>query len=98
MSHTCSADTIAGTDDKIIGKPSNPGREDAVNTLSMLSGRTHKVITGVCILIKEKKIVFAEQTEVEFFDLLQSEIEYYVDNYKPYDKEGPMPSQEWIGR
>ena len=89
------ADTIVVLDDKIIGKPSN--REDAVNTLSMLSGRTHKVITGVCILIKEKKIVFAEQTEVEFFDLLQSEIEYYIDNYKPYDKAGAYAIQEWIG-
>ncbi|MEO8568093.1 MAG: Maf family nucleotide pyrophosphatase [Ginsengibacter sp.] len=89
------ADTIVVLDNKIIGKPSN--REDAVNTLSMLSGRTHKVITGVCILTKEKKIAFAEQTEVEFFDLLQSEIEYYIDNYKPYDKAGAYAIQEWIG-
>lgn len=90
-----SADTIVVLDNKIIGKPS--GREDAINTLSMLSGRMHKVITGVCILTNEKKIVFAEQTEVEFLELLQSEMEYYIDNYTPYDKAGAYAIQEWIG-
>ncbi|HEV8084798.1 MAG TPA: Maf family nucleotide pyrophosphatase [Chitinophagaceae bacterium] len=89
------ADTIVVLDNKIIGKPTR--REDAINTLSMLSGRMHKVITGVCILTKEKKIVFAEQTEVEFCELLQSQVEYYIDNYKPYDKAGAYAIQEWIG-
>ena len=89
------ADTIVVLDNKIIGKPS--GREDAIRTLSMLSGRMHKVITGVCILTNEKKIVFAEQTEVEFFELLPGQIEYYIDNYKPYDKAGAYAIQEWIG-
>ena len=89
------ADTIVVLDNKIIGKPST--RQDAINTLSMLSGRSHHVITGVCILANEKKIVFAEQTKVEFFQLRQSELEYYVDNYKPYDKAGAYAIQEWIG-
>lgn len=89
------ADTIVVLDNKIIGKPS--GRQDAINTLSMLSGRVHKVITGVCILTKEKKILFAEQTEVEFLELLQTEMEYYIDNYNPYDKAGAYAIQEWIG-
>ncbi|MEP6596690.1 MAG: Maf family nucleotide pyrophosphatase [Ginsengibacter sp.] len=89
------ADTIVVLDNKIIGKPS--GREEAINTLSMLSGRKHKVITGVCILSAEKKIVFAEETEVEFHVLSQTHIEYYVDNYKPYDKAGAYAIQEWIG-
>ncbi len=89
------ADTIVVLDNKIIGKPS--GRQHAIDTLSLLSGRTHHVITGVCILTKGKKIVFAEQTEVEFFELGQSELEYYVDNYKPYDKAGSYAIQEWIG-
>ncbi len=89
------ADTIVVLDNKIIGKPS--GRQDAINTLSMLSGRKHRVITGVCILSKEKKIVFAEETEVEFFELLQSQVEYYIDHYKPYDKAGAYAIQEWIG-
>ncbi|MEP7231301.1 MAG: Maf family nucleotide pyrophosphatase [Ginsengibacter sp.] len=89
------ADTIVVLNDEIIGKPS--GRQDAINTLSMLSGRKHRVITGVCILAKEKKIIFAEETEVEFFELLQSQIEYYIDHYKPYDKAGAYAIQEWIG-
>ncbi len=96
IDHTIlAADTIVVLDNKIIGKPYD--REDAINTLSMLSGRTHRVITGVCILTNEKKIVFAEQTEVEFFELLQNEMEYYIDNYKPYDKAGAYAIQEWIG-
>ncbi len=89
------ADTIVVLGNKIIGKPSN--RDDAINTLSMLSGKMHIVITGVCILTNKKKIVFAEQTEVEFLELSQSEIEYYIDNYKPYDKAGAYAIQEWIG-
>lgn len=89
------ADTIVVLNDKIIGKPS--GREEAINTLSRLSGRKHKVITGVCILSGEKKIIFAEQTEVEFIVLSEEQIEHYVDNYKPYDKAGAYAIQEWIG-
>ncbi|MEO6289990.1 MAG: Maf family protein [Ginsengibacter sp.] len=89
------ADTIVVLNDKIIGKPS--GREEAINTLSRLSGRKHKVITGVCILSGEKKIIFSEQTEVEFIVLSEEQIEHYVDNYKPYDKAGAYAIQEWIG-
>ncbi len=88
------ADTIVVLDNKIIGKPS--GREDAVNTLSMLSGRMHEVITGVCILTKTKT-VFAERTGVEFYELSQNQIEYYIDHYKPFDKAGAYAIQEWIG-
>jgi septum formation protein len=62
-----------------------------------LSGRTHSVITGVCILSAEKKIIFAEKTQVEFYTLSQEQIEYYVDKYKPYDKAGAYAIQEWIG-
>ncbi|MEO6812983.1 MAG: Maf family nucleotide pyrophosphatase [Ginsengibacter sp.] len=89
------ADTIVVLENKIIGKPSD--REDAVKILSGLSGKTHQVITGVCLLSKSKKIVFAEKTEVEFHELISSQIEHYVDNYKPYDKAGAYAIQEWIG-
>ncbi len=89
------ADTIVVIDNKIIGKPS--GREDAIDTLSMLSGRKHFVITGICILTEKNKIVFAEETEVEFHMLSQIQIEHYVDTYKPYDKAGAYAIQEWIG-
>lgn len=89
------ADTIVVLESKIIGKPS--GREQAVKMLAMLSGRTHSVITGVCILSGEKKIVFADETKVEFLTLTQFQIDYYVNKYKPYDKAGAYAIQEWIG-
>ena len=89
------ADTIVVLENKIIGKPKD--REDAVNILSSLSGKQHHVITGVVILYGEKEIVFAEITEVHFHELSLKQIEFYVDNYKPYDKAGAYAIQEWIG-
>lgn len=89
------ADTIVVLENKIIGKPS--GREDAIQTLVTLSGKVHKVITGVSILSGEKKKEFAEETLVEFHELSQKQIEHYVDQYKPYDKAGAYAIQEWIG-
>jgi len=90
-----SADTIVVLKNEIIGKPTD--RKDAIKILSALSGNEHRVITGVCILSGNKKIEFAEETEVEFHMLSLSQIEYYVDHYKPYDKAGAYAIQEWIG-
>lgn len=89
------ADTIVVLQNEIIGKPKD--REDAVSILSRLSGRLHRVITGVVLLTKEKEIAFAEITEVEFHELSRAQIEFYVDQYKPYDKAGAYAIQEWIG-
>lgn len=89
------ADTIVVLQNKIIGKPKD--RADAINILSSLSGKQHRVVTGVVILHDEKEIAFAETTEVHFHELSQSQIEFYVDNYKPYDKAGAYAIQEWIG-
>jgi septum formation protein len=89
------ADTIVVLENKIIGKPKD--REHAIQILSNLSGKTHQVITGVCILSGGKKRLFAEETEVEFHPLSLSQIEYYVDHFKPYDKAGAYAIQEWIG-
>jgi len=89
------ADTIVVLGDDIIGKPTN--REDAIRILSLLSGKAHQVITGVCILSATKKIVFAEETSVTFHPLTINQIEYYVDHYRPYDKAGAYAIQEWIG-
>lgn len=89
------ADTIVVLENKIIGKPAD--REEAIKILTALSGKVHKVITGVYILSGKKKIEFAEQTEVEFHELSFSQIEFYVDKYKPYDKAGAYAIQEWIG-
>ena len=89
------ADTIVVLGDDIIGKPTD--KEDAIRILSLLSGKTHKVITGVCILSVTKKIVFAETTFVTFHPLTIHQVEHYVDQYKPYDKAGAYAIQEWIG-
>ncbi len=89
------ADTIVMLDEKVIGKPKN--RKDAINILQSLSGKKHEVITGVVILHKEKRIVFADVTEVVFHPLTRTQIEFYIDKYKPYDKAGAYAIQEWIG-
>lgn len=89
------ADTIVVFKKHIIGKPKD--REDAVSILTQLSGKKHQVITGVFIFHKEKQIAFAETTEVQFHELSRQQIEFYIDNYKPYDKAGAYAIQEWIG-
>ena len=89
------ADTIVVLRDSILGKPVH--REEAISMLLALSGEKHKVITGVAILKDDLEIVFADTTEVEFHHLTESEIEFYVDKYKPYDKAGAYAIQEWIG-
>jgi septum formation protein len=89
------ADTIVVLQKDIIGKPKD--REDAIKILTALSGKQHQVITGVVILHEEKEIAFAETTEVHFHELNVAQIEFYVDNYKPYDKAGAYAIQEWIG-
>lgn len=89
------ADTIVVLGDNIIGKPVH--REDAVSILLALSGEKHKVITGVVIRKGDIEIAFADTTEVEFHNITVTEIEFYVDKYKPYDKAGAYAIQEWIG-
>lgn len=89
------ADTIVVLGDEIIGKPVD--RDDAIRILGNLSGKTHLVITGVFILYNKKEISFADSTSVTFHDLSPEQIEFYVDNYKPYDKAGAYAIQEWIG-
>jgi len=89
------ADTLVVLEDEILGKPAD--RKEAINILKKLSGKTHKVITGVCILSSSNRIIFSEETEVEFKPLSKKQIEYYVDNYQPYDKAGAYAIQEWIG-
>ncbi len=89
------ADTIVLNDDVIYGKPTD--KSEAVNMLSNLSGKTHMVITGVCLAAHEKQISFSSITEVTFGVLTAQEIEYYVDNYLPFDKAGAYGIQDWIG-
>jgi nucleoside triphosphate pyrophosphatase len=89
------ADTIVVIDGKILGKPAN--ETEASVMLKELSGKTHLVITGVCILYNHQEIVFADTTEVEFHDLTDQQIDFYIEKYKPYDKAGAYAIQEWIG-
>ena len=89
------ADTIVVLDNEIIGKPIN--RQHALEILKRISGRKHIVITGVVIHHNDKEVAFSVSTEVEFHDLDTKQIEYYVDNYEPFDKAGAYAIQEWIG-
>ncbi len=89
------ADTIVVLDSEIIGKPAD--RQNAINILTRLSGKTHKVITGVVLMHAKGEIAFADVTAVEFHPLTSDQIEFYVDKYKPYDKAGAYAIQEWIG-
>ena len=85
-------DTVVTLDGGIFGKPS--GREDAVRMLSALSGRTHTVLTGVCILYGEQSLRFESASDVTFFALTPGEIESYCDTPEPYDKAGSYGIQE----
>ena len=90
-----SADTVVILDEQIIGKPKN--KIEAAKMLQSLSNRNHKVMTGVCIKSKDKTISFSNTTKVFFKELTSSEINYYIENYKPFDKAGSYGIQEWIG-
>ena len=89
------ADTVVVLHETIIGKPTN--REEAIISLQQLSGQIHKVITGVALLYQDKESTFSEITLVEFHELTNAQIEFYVDKYQPYDKAGGYAIQEWIG-
>tara|TARA_B100001741_G_C16541457_1_gene594537 strand:+ start:137 stop:718 length:582 start_codon:yes stop_codon:yes gene_type:complete len=89
------ADTVVLLKDEILTKPRD--EEDAKHILSKISLNTHKVITGVCILVNDKKISFSETTEVSFNKIDTNEIDYYIKKYKPFDKAGSYGIQEWIG-
>jgi len=89
------ADSIVILDDVIFEKPKD--RDDAIRILKCLSGNKHQVITGVCLLTKDKERCFSGLSEVYFDELTEEEIEYYIDEYQPYDKAGSYGVQEWIG-
>lgn len=89
------ADTIVYVDGMVLGKPEDEA--DACRMLRMLSGRTHQVITGVCLTTVDFQKSFASVTEVTFDTLSDEEIGYYVEKYRPMDKAGSYGVQEWIG-
>ena len=89
------SDTIVWLNDKPLEKPKNS--EEATLMLQQLSGKSHEVHTSVCIKTLANELVFSDLTKVFFKELSISEINYYVENYKPFDKAGAYGIQEWIG-
>ena len=89
-----SADTVVIYDDLILGKPKN--FDDALRMLTMLKGKTHKVVTAVCVFDLEtgKKIIKSETSEVTFNDIPEEKIKEYIFKFKPYDKAGSYGIQE----
>ena len=89
------ADTVVVLDGDILEKPAD--RADAIRILKRLSGRKHQVITAVTLTATDIRKAFSVTSSVDFAELDDDEIEYYVDKYKPYDKAGAYGIQEWIG-
>jgi septum formation protein len=89
------ADTIVVLDNQVINKPAD--RAEAIDILTSLSGKKHRVITGVVLKNELKEHSFSVTTHVQFHPLTNEQIAFYVDHYKPYDKAGAYAIQEWIG-
>lgn len=89
------ADTVVIFDENVLGKPKS--FDDARRMLEKLSGKTHQVVTGVCLTAADKQIHFSVVTDVTFKELSDAEINYYIEHYKPFDKAGAYGIQEWIG-
>ena len=89
------ADTVVIACNRILGKPAD--RAEAIEMITMLSGRDHEVVTGVTLRSAECVKSFSVSSKVRFRALLQEEIAYYVDTYRPFDKAGSYGIQEWIG-
>lgn len=89
------ADTIVALENEILGKPKDA--DDATEMLRKLSGKTHQVYTGITIKTSENQITETDVADVSFSELSDSEIEYYIKNFKPFDKAGSYGIQEWLG-
>lgn len=90
---TC--DTIVWNESKALGKPEN--FDEAFRMIQSLSGKTHEVVSAVCIKSRDKEKLFYDTTQVTFRKLTEEEITHYINRYKPYDKAGAYGIQEWIG-
>jgi len=89
------ADTIVAYKGEIMGKPAGP--EQAREMLTKLSGTKHEVYTGVCLAHRQQVISFYDVTEVFFKAVTAAQIDYYIENYNPFDKAGAYGVQDWIG-
>jgi len=89
------ADTVVLLDGRILGKPHS--RDEAVEMLALMQGRRHTVVTGVVLRTATRRVEFSDTSQVWFSQLTATEIDYYIDNYRPFDKAGSYGVQEWIG-
>ena len=89
------ADTVVVLDEAVLGKPADDA--EARRMLRALSGRAHRVISGVCVTTMNRTESFADTSIVHFADLTDDEIDYYISHYRPLDKAGAYGIQEWIG-
>jgi len=89
------ADTVVVLDDAVLGKPVDD--DDARRMLRSLSGRAHRVVSGVCVTTRDCVESFADTSIVHFAELSGDEIDYYIEHYHPLDKAGAYGIQEWIG-
>ena len=89
------ADTIVWHNNQCLGKPKD--RAEAVQMLQQLSGEAHQVVTSVAFTQAHQQMVIHQVSTVYFKALTAAEIDYYIDNYQPFDKAGAYGIQEWIG-
>ena len=89
------SDTIVWLDNKAIGKPKN--KQEAITIFKEISGKKHQVYTSICIKTSTDIKIINDKTDVYFKDLNDDEINYYLDNFQPYDKAGGYGIQDWIG-
>ncbi len=89
------ADTTVVVEERLLNKPADAA--EAREMLTALSGRAHRVITGVCLTTTTSSRTFVDTTKVSFRPLTDEEISFYVKNYQPFDKAGSYAIQEWIG-
>ena len=88
-------DTTVLLENKLLEKPQN--RTEAFEMLKQLSGKTHEVISAVCVVHNSKTLVCSDIAKVSFDKLQDEEINFYIDKYAPFDKAGGYGIQEWIG-
>lgn len=89
------ADTVVISQNKILGKPKDPA--EAREMLLHLAGRTHQVMTGVCLRTAKREVAFTDVATVQVAEATLREIDFYLENYQPYDKAGSYGIQDWYG-
>lgn len=89
------ADTLVWFENVALGKPTD--YKDAFQMIQKMSGKSHEVFTSVTIKSKEKSVTFSEATEVFFDEFTNEEVDFYIQNFQPFDKAGAYGIQNWLG-